>query len=158
MRHAAVAGVAVARGALAQDDRLLALFPFDEGAGEYARNLVPGGPDLFIPSYFSGLPSILFDLPGRQSFSSEAFLRNIPANIMLFAPLGWLLGIVVAGASAGRRRCLALAAIATGGLLSFSLEAAQLLLPTRQTALVDIVANTIGTAVGTLASLAWRNR
>ena len=144
--------------ALVQDDRLLALFPFDEGAGEYARNLVPGGPDLFIPSCFSGLPGVLFDLPGRQSFSIGAFLLNIPANVVLFVPLGWLLGIVVAGASANRRRCLALAAIAAGGVLSFTFEAVQLLLPTRQPALVDVVANTIGTAVGTFASLAWRNR
>ncbi len=144
--------------ALAREGRLLALFPFDEGAGEYARNVVPGGPNLFIPSYFSGLMGVLFDAPARQSFRHGTFRRNIPANIVLFAPLGWLLGGIVGRASVDRRRFLALLAIAAGGLLSFSLEAMQLLLSTRQTGLVDVVANTAGTAVGTLASLAWRSR
>ncbi len=143
---------------LAGDGRLLALFPFEEGAGDLAHNLVAGEPGLRIPAWFVGLPDTLFDAPARQHFSVGSFLRNIPANVVLFAPLGWLLGIAVARAPADRQALLALAAIAGGGLVSFGLEAAQLWLPTRQTGLLDVLANTLGTALGTVAALAWQRR
>ncbi len=83
-------------------------------------------------------------------------MKNAAANLVLFAPLGWLLGIAVTSAPRRHRLLLGLAAITAAGLLSLGLEALQLFLPSRLTGLNDVVTNTAGTALGLAFALAWR--
>jgi VanZ family protein len=139
---------------LATAEDLIALFPFDEREGDTARNLARGSPDIHIPARFSGLPEALLDFPSFRYLVSMGLYRDALRNILFFVPLGWLLA-AAAGRNSNRRRGLvAFVVILAGGMLSFSLEATQLLLPDRVTTPVDVVANTLGTAIGVLTRFA----
>ncbi|MFJ4166461.1 VanZ family protein [Microbacterium sp. NPDC089698] len=63
------------------------------------------------------------------------------ANIALFTPLGALLAV-------GWRRMPAWAIVATGCAASTVIELVQLAIPSRFSTLSDVIANTLGTAVG----------
>jgi VanZ family protein len=68
-------------------------------------------------------------------------------NLALFA--GW--GVVwMATAAAGRTSRQLLLALLTGAAISLSVETAQLFSATRNASLVDVLTNTVGTAIGTL--------
>ena len=63
------------------------------------------------------------------------------ANIALFVPLGVLLAV-------GWRRMPAWAIVAVGCAASTIIELVQLAIPSRYSTLSDVIANTLGTAVG----------
>ena len=68
-------------------------------------------------------------------------------NLALFA--GW--GVVwMATAGAGRTTRQLLGALASGAAISVGVEAAQLLSATRNASIVDVLTNTVGTAIGAL--------
>lgn len=69
---------------------------------------------------------------------------EVPANVLLFVPLGFLLTLLF-------RRPWVGAAIAV--MLSVAAEGTQILLPGRQPSLRDIVANALGALIG--AGVAW---
>jgi glycopeptide antibiotics resistance protein len=69
-------------------------------------------------------------------------------NLALFA--GW--GVVwMATAAAGRTSRQLLLALLTGAAISLSVETAQLFSATRNASIVDVLTNTVGTAIGALA-------
>jgi VanZ family protein len=68
------------------------------------------------------------------------------ANVAMFLPLGVLLLLLL-----GRRGWWA--AMLTGFLLSVAIEAAQFVLPGRVSDIRDLVANSLGTALGVLVAL-----
>lgn len=70
------------------------------------------------------------------------------ANVLLFAPFGLLLCFALPGVS---RLLVWLLCVA----VSVSVEAAQVFLPGRQSAPVDVVTNATGAALGVLAHAAW---
>ena len=70
-------------------------------------------------------------------------------NVLLFMPLGLALFV--------RRRSLVQAA-AAGGLLSVSIEIAQLWIPGRTTSFDDVILNTLGTVAGWWIAAALRRR
>ena len=70
-------------------------------------------------------------------------------NILLFGPLGFALAALAYSRRKGRA-VSALVPIAAGAMLSTSVEILQLWLPTRVSALGDIVTNTVGTACGSV--------
>ncbi|WP_295032323.1 VanZ family protein [uncultured Microbacterium sp.] len=76
-------------------------------------------------------------------FDAVYAVLEFSANIVLFAPLGVLLALAWPRASAG-------ALIAVGGASSVAIELAQLAIPGRFSTLSDVIANTLGTAVGVL--------
>src|SRR5256885_2641249 len=91
------------------------------------------------------------------AFLAAPFPRPIPvfdvvANIIGYMPLGFLAVLAV---YPWLRRGYALGfGLACSVLLSFALESLQLYLPTRTSSNLDLLANTVGGAVGALAALA----
>ncbi len=75
------------------------------------------------------------------------------ANIVLFVPLGVLLPLVWGSC---RPRVL-WATVLLGALFSTAIELAQLVIPGRVTSVFDVLANTLGTALGVLLLLLWRS-
>lgn len=73
------------------------------------------------------------------------------ANIALFVPLGLLLAV-------GWRRMPAVAIVAAGCAASTIIELVQLTMPSRYSTLSDVIANTLGTAVGLVIARAIRRR
>lgn len=78
-----------------------------------------------------------------------AIVLEFLANVALFTPLGGLLVLAFPGVRWW-------AVLLTGFLLSVGIELVQLAIPSRVSAVSDVVANTAGTAVGLL--LVWRRR
>ncbi|MBS1907077.1 MAG: VanZ family protein [Actinobacteria bacterium] len=76
-------------------------------------------------------------------FDAVYAVLEFAANIVLFAPLGMLLALAW-------RRASAVVLIAAGGAGSVAIELVQLAIPGRFSALSDVIANTLGTAVGVL--------
>jgi VanZ family protein len=76
--------------------------------------------------------------------SSEAMVRDVVTNVGLFLPVGLL-----AGRAFGVSTTALVVVIATGGVVSLGIETAQhLFLPWRYSTWVDVVSNTVGTALG----------
>ncbi|MEO8256957.1 MAG: VanZ family protein [Acidobacteriota bacterium] len=74
-------------------------------------------------------------------------------NLLLFVPLGFLLH------HAGRRRSLALPIVVLAGVagmvISGTVEYLQAFLPTRDSSLIDVLANTVGSIVGAVVGRRW---
>ncbi|GIV90768.1 MAG: teicoplanin resistance protein VanZ [Chloroflexus sp.] len=71
-------------------------------------------------------------------------------NVLLFIPLGIALHWLLAGMGAGRRGQIVGASL-VAGVIALAIEAAQLFIPGRTAALVDVLANASGAALGS-----WR--
>jgi glycopeptide antibiotics resistance protein len=76
-------------------------------------------------------------------------------NLAMFVPLGWLLarGIEDLGASTRTRVVVVAAACAA---LSLTVETVQFFLVSRYSSAIDILANTVGAAVGAVIAHRWR--
>lgn len=77
-------------------------------------------------------------------------LSDVAVNVAAYVPLGFLLSIGC-GARLGPARG-ALLAVCASALLSAAMEAAQMFLPTRIASNVDLLANSLGAALGALAA------
>jgi VanZ family protein len=157
---------------LATADHLLALFPFheplagessaesaegggeeDAAAGGIAQSLAPGKATIRVPARFSALPEVLLDRPNLGRLQSPMYSGDVMRNILLFVPFGWLLLIAAGRHSTHSWLALVAGVTLAGCLLSLSLEALQLLLPSRATTLADLIANSLGTVIGALAAV-----
>lgn len=136
---------------LAAEEALIALFPFEEPAGELTRNLVDPGFGIRIPARFSVLPETLFYVPDLEQFWSRGADGDTVRNVLLFGPLGWLLMAFASRRIEGRRVWVACGVVLAGGCLSLAFEALQLLIPERAAGPLDVATNTLGTAIGALA-------
>lgn len=82
------------------------------------------------------------DILGISSFGSGWI--EFAANVVMFVPLGFLLTLLLRNHWYG---------VVLALVLSAGVELAQLVIPSRQPSLRDVVANVLGAAVG--AALAW---
>lgn len=74
------------------------------------------------------------------------------ANLLAYLPLGFFVALIPRARPAWSRVSIAIAA---GAALSFVMEALQMILPPRDASLIDLIANTAGSAAGALAALAF---
>jgi VanZ family protein len=85
-------------------------------------------------------------------------LTDVAANILLYIPMGLLVSTRLA---IGRRVgpvVMILLALSVGAVVSFTVEATQLLEPARVCAINDLTANSIGALVGGIAGAFWGRR
>lgn len=131
-------------------------------------SLTPRRPPTRLPQYLAALYALMIvyaslepfsgwmvPLPGTPFFLFAAlprFIRSdVAINVLAYAPFGLLLALI------GRQRpAVRLAtAVGVGTLLSLAMESTQMFLPTRDASSADLISNTVGTAVGALAALAF---
>lgn len=108
---------------------------------DYARS-----PELETPDNFW----LLWSTPKLIPFQ-QINARDLIANVILFVPLGVLIGAWT-GREAGRRAWRAIVLLVA---ISVSFETLQLFVPARFPSIDDVVANTLGGALGVLL-LRWR--
>jgi len=94
-------------------------------------------------------------LPTTNNFRSPRFLFDIVANMALFLPLGYLLDQAHSTTTA-RRSFLLTTSVA--GLLSLSIEWFQVYCHNRHPSTTDVVSNVIGSLIGTLLSILYRQK
>jgi hypothetical protein len=130
-----------------------ALYLFDEHRGQLIRDLAGRMPDLLIPSRFRVLrPSVLsFPWPLRPSD-----FEDTAVNILGFLPFGFLLTAYLREvANCDRGRALGMAVV-IGGLASLGIELLQVYLPSRDSSLLDLLNNVLGSGLGALVQLRIR--
>jgi Concanavalin A-like lectin/glucanases superfamily/VanZ like family len=130
----------------------VALYRFDEHAGSTIRSLVGPMNDMTIPDkYFVLHPAFL--RPTWEQYSgtwnywkSRSCWEDWAVNIGGFMPVGFV--FFASANSAKSKGHRALLVVLLGFSLSFTIEALQRLLPTRDSGMTDLFTNTAGTALG----------
>lgn len=132
----------------------MALYLFNEREGNTVRNQFNPATDLIIPvRYFVLHPAFLGTNWNQYSPSGSVWRlgsswEDLSINILGFVPVGFVFFAYFS--SVKRPGQPALLAILLGFFLSFTVEALQRLLPTRDSGMNDLVTNTAGTALGVL--------
>jgi hypothetical protein len=127
------------------DDACVALYLFDERAGRLAHNKVGAGNDLRIPVKYLVVHQTVIDPIWRAFNWSWGFWKDALINVIGFIPLGFFFCAYWAAQGLGRP---ALTASVLCGTISLFIELAQVLLPTRDSSMSDLIANTVGSIIG----------
>ena len=133
----------------------LALYIFDEGKGSLVHNrAVSPAPDLFIPTRFEQFrPKILeFPYPLKKSDVQDTIL-----NILGFIPFGFLLMLYLHHVKGYPTANAVLLSVTAGVITSLFIELFQVLLPTRDSSVLDLINNVVGTLAGSLLAMATRD-
>ncbi len=96
-------------------------------------------------------------IPWERATLAPLTIRDVPLNVLLFAPLGFGLAGLLAGGKASGRRPWAVVGwtVALGVLFSAALEGAQFFLPERVPSLADVIANGLGALLGAALFNGW---
>ena len=106
--------------------------------------------DLLIPSTFKPLRRIVLAPPPQGAKLTQIFNLDGVFNILGFMPFGVLAmsAIGLMPRITDRRRSLIV--VCSGFAFSLAIELTQAFIPARNSSLIDLCANTIGTAMGVL--------
>ncbi len=147
------------------EDGCIALYLFDERGGSVVRNQVSyrvasgvaggvasglaprvvSGNDLLIPNHYLILDQTVLD-PVWVAFDwSMGFWTDAVINVAGFIPVGCLLCAYFTGRGLGRP---ALISSVLGFAISLGIELIQSHLPTRDSSMSDVIANTAGSVIG----------
>jgi hypothetical protein len=141
------------RPEILQEDSNLALYLFDERAGNVVHDRTGSGMDLYIPEKYMVLDKIFLE-PFWQEFSmSQSYWSAVLKNIVGFIPFGFC---VYACLSAHNVRRAAPATVILGCLVSLTIEVLQAYLPTRDSGTSDLFTNALGTWIGVVTFRAAR--
>ena len=127
-------------------NRAIALYLFDERDGSVVHNKVQSGSDLYIPSTYRLLRQRMLEPFWREANMSPGYRKDVLINVAGFMPYGLFLCAYLSGAL--HMRHASLAAITLGFAVSLTIEVIQSNLPTRDSSSSDVLANTLGTAIG----------
>jgi hypothetical protein len=136
------------RPALAQDEAPVALYLFNERAGDIVHNQLDPATDLVIPKRYFVLHSAFLRSPWREYHASWSYWKDIGINIAGFIPMGFC--VVLYFSSVRRMERAATATIVLGFVTSLTIEILQAFLPTRDSGMTDLLTNTLGTAIGVM--------
>jgi VanZ family protein len=131
---------------VAESNPALALYLFDERTGRTIHDQVRSGVDLYIPERYLVVHQALLEPPWVEFHRKGPHLDDILINIGGFVPLGFF--VCTYFTSVRQVKHALLATIAFGAIVSLTIEVLQAYLPTRDSGLMDVVTNTLGTGVG----------
>jgi len=138
------------RPEIQENEGNLALYLFDEHAGNMVHDHGISGVDLSIPENYVVLNQIFLEPFWTEFNMSGSYWRAVLKNIVGFIPLGFCFCARLAMARHVKRP--ALTAVLLGALVSVTIEVLQAYLPTRDSGMTDIITNTLGTWVGAIWS------
>jgi VanZ family protein len=125
-----------------------ALYPFDERGGVVVHNRAGSAPDLTIPKRFRLLRGGTL-APALSIHRSD--LPDILLNILGFMPFGFFgFAYLQHVRHLGKVRS-AIIVVVLGGITSAAIELLQTYLPSRDSSLLDVIDNTLGTVLGAIA-------
>jgi VanZ family protein len=129
----------------------LALYLFDERAGEVVRDHGRSGIDLSIPKRYAILDQVFLEPPWTEFNPSWSYWKSVLVNIGGFVPFGFAL--YAHRSSARQAKRVMMATVLLGLTVSLTIEVLQAYLPTRNSGMTDLFTNTLGTFLG---ALFWR--
>jgi len=123
-----------------------AVYSFAERAGREIQSAVVSGPDLEIPRYFEVPHKAMLSSPMKEFQANWGYVKDVLQNVAGFIPLGFVIcAYLMSTRSRSRSIFLTIFAAAT---LSFMIEVLQAYIPRRVSGTTDILANTLGAALG----------
>lgn len=128
------------------DENAVALYLFDERAGNIVHDAAHHGMDLYIPRRFSLLHQQFLEPFWKEFKPRPSYLIDVLVNISGFIPLGFFFCAYWSSVRAIRHP--ALATVALGLAVSLTIEVVQSYLPTRDSGTTDLITNTLGTFIG----------
>jgi hypothetical protein len=134
------------RPELAEDERNIALYLFDEHTGDVVRDKARSGVDLYIPQRYTVMEKIALEPFWTEFNMSWSFWGAVLKNIVGFIPFGFCFYAYLVAVLPIKRATLL--TIALGAVVSLTIEVLQAFLPTRDSGTTDIITNTLGTWVG----------
>jgi VanZ family protein len=138
---------------LARDEHAIAVYLFNERAGNTVHNDLAGGIDLYIPNRFSLLHQRLLNPFWNEFKPGAGYWIDILVNIAGFIPLGFF--FCAYWSSVRPIKHPRLITVVFGLLVSLTIEVLQSYLPTRDSGTTDLITNTLGTFLG-LRLYAWK--
>jgi len=121
------------------------IYPFNEKRGTLVHCVGSARNDLVIPPRFHPLDPVILERPSYRTLTN---VSDVALNILGFIPLGGLLVIYWRNVRGWSNRKAAAAAVLTGFLLSLAIELLQVFLPSRDSSLLDLIDNTLGSGIG----------
>jgi len=131
---------------VAPNERNIALYLFDEHAGNTIGNHAREDPALYIPERYTVVDKIILEPFWKEFNFSRSYWGGNVKNIIGFIPLGFCFYAYFVIAHPVKRA--ALVTVGVGTVVSVSIEILQAFLPMRDSGTTDIITNTLGTFVG----------
>ena len=129
----------------------VALYLFNEHRGISAHNNVGKQNDLLIPKYFQEQEKKrVLAPPGEAFWRGRINRKDILVNIFGFIPFGLFFSAFLYNLKRFSNRQIYLVAMLLGGAISLTIELLQVYIPLRDSALIDLLCNISGTAIGTI--------
>ena len=129
------------------EQHLVAQYAFNEGSGQAVHGVPGAAPDLYIPKIFKVPHKKMLMWPSEESHDKLEF-RDIAINIFGFVPFGF---VFVAYLTWNRNVSHSLLiTILCGAAISLTIEILQEYIPGRDSGILDIITNTLGTFLGAL--------
>jgi hypothetical protein len=123
------------------------LYAFDEGSGMAVRDLSPRHIPLEVPTRLVALGPQAFAPPFRDVEYNRSYVSDVVVNLLGFIPFGFAFAWFL-GSRSRSKRSVILRTVVAGLLLSFVIELAQVWLPSRDSSMLDLLLNTLGTLLG----------
>jgi VanZ family protein len=133
---------------LSADNGCLGMYLFNEKKGTMAHNQLNINDTLTIPEIFSPLERKFLSSPSSDFRWNLSFVQDIITNILGFLPFGFFFSVLLLKNTSLRRLPAYLIIVILGTGLSFAIELTQAYLPTRDSSLIDVVMNSVGTILG----------
>jgi hypothetical protein len=124
------------------------LYRFDETGGSIVRDHSDQHAHLSIPSKTVRLARRVFVSPLVDFNFSRSFVRDFVVNIIGFMPLGFVLMLTLRNFSGNARQSGIVYVVAIGFVVSFGIELLQSWMPSRSSAQLDLLLNTLGAYFG----------
>lgn len=125
-------------------------YAFGDADGPSVRDSgTPPPVDLLIPPRFVPYERSFLELPGTKHIKVTGRLMDTIINVAGFVPLGLIISLSFGHAQGSFSRPLIMAII-VGASISVVIESSQAFLASRSSTLIDLVNNTIGSALGVL--------
>lgn len=134
------------RPEVASDERNRALYLFDECTGHLVHDKAQSGVDLYIPERYRVMDKIVLEPFWTEFEMSLSYSKAALKNIVGFIPFGFCFYACLLTVLSSRRA--AIVTVVLGTAVSFTIEALQAFLPTRDSGTTDLIMNTLGTWVG----------
>ncbi len=125
----------------------IALYLFDEHNNDKIRDQTAHN-DLLIPATFKPLCRTSLGMPERDQWFSRANLKDVSINIIGFVPWGFFFSAWLRRVKNLPAPCVYGVTLLIGICLSLAIELVQVYLPARDSSLMDVFSNILGTVLG----------
>ena len=138
---------------LATTTGLIALYLFNEGAGQWAQDFSGNHHDMIIPAIFQPIQRDILIPPWKDLSYYRPDYLDIFINIIGFVPFGFCFFLYRHLLEPRQWIANALLVILSGTTVSLTIELVQSWLPNRVSSTTDLLTNTIGTLFGVFLAL-----